>query len=112
LELIEKSETSGSLQNVYNTEMGCLDWKRLAGSLELRNWRFGDQYQPIGTSGAEKIKTLFQLQRIPVWERAQWPVLTSGASIVWTRRFGVSAAFAAGPESNVVLKVGEVAVGC
>jgi len=108
LELLENSETSGLPENVYNTEMGCLDWKRMSGSLELRNWRFGDQYQPMGISGAEKIKTLFQLQRIPVWERAQWPVLTDGASIVWTRRFGASAAFAAGPESTVVLKIGEV----
>jgi tRNA(Ile)-lysidine synthase len=110
LELIEKSETSGLPENVYNSGMGCLDWKRLAGSLELRNWRFGDRYQPIGIPGAAKIKTLFQLQRVPVWERAQWPVLTDGASIVWTRRFGPSAGYAAGPETNVLLKVGEVSI--
>jgi tRNA(Ile)-lysidine synthase len=110
LELIEKSETSGLPYNVYNIEMGCLDWERLSGSLELRNWHFGDQYQPIGIPGAVKIKTLFQLQRIPVWERPQWPVLTDGHSIVWTRRFGVSAGCAAGPESNVVLKLNEVTI--
>jgi tRNA(Ile)-lysidine synthase len=110
LELIEKSETSGLPGNVYNIEMGCLDWKRLAGSLELRNWRFGDQYQPMGLAGAEKIKTLFQLQRIPVWERTQWPVLTDGSSILWARRFGPSADFAGGPESSIVLKIGEVTI--
>ena len=32
--------------------------------------------------GAEKIKTLFQQSRIPVWERRHWPVLMDGASIV------------------------------
>jgi tRNA(Ile)-lysidine synthase len=110
LELIEKSETSVSPWNVYNTEMGCLDWKRLAGSLELRNWRFGDRYQPVGLAGSQKIKTLFQLQRIPVWERAQWPVLTNGESIVWARKFGPAAGFAAGPESSVVLRIGEVTI--
>jgi tRNA(Ile)-lysidine synthase len=110
LELIEKSETSVLPWNVYNTEMGCLDWKLLAGSLELRNWRFGDWYQPVGLAGSVKIKTLFQLQRIPVWERAQWPVLTNGESIVWARRFGPAAGFAAGPESSVVLRVGEVTI--
>ena len=110
LELIEKTETTGLTENVYNIEMGCLDWKRLAGSLQLRNWRFGDQYQPMGIPGTEKLKTLFQLQRIPAWDRGQWPVLTDGSSIVWARRFGASAACAAGPESAVVLKVGEVAI--
>ncbi|MCU1236900.1 MAG: tRNA(Ile)-lysidine synthetase [Candidatus Solibacter sp.] len=110
LELIEKSETSALTENVYNIGMGCLDWERLAGSLELRNWRFGDRYQPMGISGTEKIKTLFQLQRIPVWERAEWPVLTDGMSIVWTRGFGPAAAYAAGPESSTRLKVGEVSI--
>ena len=40
--------------------MGCFDWRGLSGPLELRNWRPGDQYQPTGTAGEEKIKTLFQ----------------------------------------------------
>jgi tRNA(Ile)-lysidine synthase len=110
LELVEKPETIGSSENVYNVEMGCLDWERLAGSLRLRSWQFGDRYQPMGIPGAEKIKTLFQHQRIPVWERAQWPVLTDGASIVWTRRFGPAAALAAGPASSVVLKIAEVSI--
>jgi tRNA(Ile)-lysidine synthetase-like protein len=64
----------------------------------------------MGLAGSEKIKTLFQLQHIPVWERAQWPVLTDGESIVWTRRFGPAASFAAGPESSMVLKIGEVTI--
>jgi tRNA(Ile)-lysidine synthase len=110
LEVIEKPETTGLPGNVYNIEVGCLDWKRLAGSLELRSWRFGDRYQPIGTPGAEKMKTLFQHQRIPVWERAQWPVLTDNASIIWTRRFGPSAAAAAGTGSSVILRIAEVSI--
>jgi tRNA(Ile)-lysidine synthase len=110
LEIVEKSETSGLPDNVYNSGMGCLDWTRLAGSLVLRNWRFGDQYQPMGIPNAIKIKTLFQQQRIPVWERAQWPVLTCDAFIVWTRGFGPAAAYAAGPGSRAVLRINEVTI--
>lgn len=107
LELIEKAETSENSACVYNKEMGGIDWQRLSGPLEVRNWRPGDQYQPQGSTGAEKIKTLFQHARIPLWERRDWPILTGGPDIVWARQFGPAARFAAGPGSKVVLQVRE-----
>jgi hypothetical protein len=53
------------------------------------------------------VKDLFQEARIPEWERGAWPVITRGGAIVWTRRFGAAAEFAARPDSGVVLKVSE-----
>jgi tRNA(Ile)-lysidine synthase len=94
---------------IYNRDAGCLDWQRLSGSLELRNWRPGDQYRPVGYSGQEKIKTLFQQARIPLWERRHWPVVTDGSSIVWVRRFGAAAEVAAEQDTRVVLRIREVA---
>jgi len=64
----------------------------------------------MGIPAARKIKTLFQKARIPVWERAQWPVLTDRESIVWSRRFGTAAAVTAGADSLRILAVGELAV--
>ncbi len=107
LELIEKSETSGVSDNVYNEGMGCLDWGRLSGALELRNWQPGDQFQPVGSTGGKKIKTLFQQARIPIWERSRWPVLLDRSNLVWTRRFGPAAAFVAGDHTKVLLKIRE-----
>ena len=110
LEMLENLETTSSPENVYNNWVGGIDWNRLSGPLKLRNWRPGDQYQPRGVPAARKIKTLFQQARIPVWERAQWPVLTDAESIVWARRFGTAAAVAAGPGSARILAVGEMEV--
>ena len=107
LELIENSETSEMSDNVYNGGMGCLDWGRLSGALELRNWRPGDQYQPVGSTGGKRIKTLFQQARIPVWERSRWPVLLDRSTLVWTRLFGPAAGFAAGEATRVVLRIRE-----
>ena len=95
LELIEKAETFPPPDSVYNSDQGWVDWRALSGTLEIRNWRPGDQYQPKGSAGEEKIKTLFQKARIPRWERPHWPVLTDGSAIVWARQFGVAAPFAA-----------------
>ncbi len=107
LELIEKAETFDSAAYVYNGGVGCLDWGRLSGRLVLRNWRPGDQYQPIGRTHVEKIKTLFQEFRIPIWERRHWPVLTDGGSIVWARFFGPGANCAATAGSGTVLQIRE-----
>jgi tRNA(Ile)-lysidine synthase len=111
LELIEKSKASGTSEMsgcVYNGEMGCLDWRRLSGSLVLRNWKPGDRYQPTGRTAVEKIRTLFQEARIPSWERRDWPVLTDGNSIIWSRQFGPAADLAAGSSTQVVLRVREI----
>jgi tRNA(Ile)-lysidine synthase len=88
-----------SAASVYNDQMNVLDLERSGGALMLRNWRPGDSYRPFGRSHAEKIKTLFQENRVPLWERRRWPVIENGDSILWSRRFGVNAAFAAGPET-------------
>ena len=110
LELIDKSGPSVSPDWVYTSWVGGLDWQRLSGSLELRNWRPGDQYQPVGYSGQEKIKTLFQQARIPLWERRHWPVVTDGSMIVWARRFGPAAGLVAEQDAKVILKIREDAV--
>jgi len=102
-------ELMGPGECEYNNEMSRLDWDRLAGPLELRNWRPGDQYRPEGYRSAEKVKTFFQEARIPLWERRTWPVMVREGEIVWARRFGVAAQYAAGAESRSVLAVREVA---
>jgi tRNA(Ile)-lysidine synthase len=108
LELIDKSETFDSGDSVYNSEMGNLDWARLSGNLELRNWLPGDRYQPLGASGEQKIADLFQDARIPSWDRGQWPVLMDGPEIVWALRFGPAVGRAASPGSKKLLAVKEV----
>lgn len=108
LELIETKATSGSYDYVYNKEVKALDWQRLSGPLELRNWRPGDLYQPAGCTREKKIQSLFQDSRIPVWERDGWPVLIDGGAIVWSRRFGPAARVAAGPGTGLALQIREI----
>jgi len=91
--------------------MDVLDWGRCEGLLTIRNWRPGDSYTPVGKSGAEKIKTLFQENRVPLWERRHWPVIVRGNSILWVRRFGVADEYAAGPASSRVLAIRETSSG-
>jgi len=109
LQVLEKPEAAQPYATVVNE----LDWQRLTTldgvlpSLELRNWRPGDRYRRVGQSHEQKIKLLFQKARVPVWERWNWPIITYNEAIVWIRRFGASAEFAAGPSTRVVLQVAD-----
>ncbi len=94
---------------VYNSDVNALDQAKCLGSLHLRNWRPGDQFERYGHPGAVKIKTLFQDFRIPLWERRRWPVIVMGDAIVWTRRFGANRNFAATTDSESILLVRDLA---
>jgi tRNA(Ile)-lysidine synthase len=106
-QVIEKTGIAQPCVRVVNE----LDWQRLEPrngalpSLELRNWRPGDQYQPAGQSKRQKIKFLFQEARVPLWERGNWPIITYNGTIVWTRQFGAAAEYAADPSTRIVLRV-------
>jgi tRNA(Ile)-lysidine synthase len=103
LELMPPSECR------YNRGVGRLDWGRVSGPLELRNWRPGDQYRPAGHDSPVKIKTLFQQSRIPLWERRNWPLITRGEEILWARLFGPAVEYTAGAESESIVCIRETA---
>ena len=84
-----------------------LDGELMKDGLELRNWRPGDHYRPLGRANEEKIKVLFQEARIPLWERRTWPILAIGDDIVWARHFGPATQYAATSTSRAVVKVWE-----
>jgi tRNA(Ile)-lysidine synthase len=84
-----------------------LSWGRIPAHLELRGWRPGDHYRPVGQSRDQNVKEMFQKARVPSWHRRFWPILSSGTKILWARRFGAAAEFAAGEASEPVLRISE-----
>ncbi len=75
------------------------------GSLAVRNWEPGDQLHRAGHQGAEKIKSLFQEYRVPLWQRRHWPVLVFENEIVWVRQFGCAHKFKRSENSRSVVRV-------
>ena len=62
-----------------------------AQGLKVRNWQFGDAYQPVGSSKPKKIKELFLRKKIGASLRSGWPVVTCGDRIICVRGFPVAA---------------------
>ena len=61
--------------------------------LLARNWEPGDELHRLGHKSADKLKTLFQEQRVRLWERRHWPVVVCDRKIVWARDFGPAQGF-------------------
>lgn len=100
-------EPARSSDSSYTEAVSLLDWGTASGPLVMRSWRAGDRYRPVGRSASCKLKHLFQEARVPEWDRRNWPVITRGESIVWVRRFGPSAEFAAPSSAACVLRIRE-----
>jgi tRNA(Ile)-lysidine synthase len=60
-----------------------LDRGRLDAGLVVRPPRPGDRMQPLGMSGHRKLADIFNSLHIPAGARRNWPVVTSGAEVVW-----------------------------
>ncbi|HTV58837.1 MAG TPA: tRNA lysidine(34) synthetase TilS [Verrucomicrobiae bacterium] len=77
-----------------------LDADLLRTPLVLRNWRPGDAYRPCGRRQSKKLKQLFLARRVPVRQRASWPVLESAGRVVWAWRFPPAAEFGIGRQTR------------
>ncbi|HLX45092.1 MAG TPA: tRNA lysidine(34) synthetase TilS [Bryobacteraceae bacterium] len=63
----------------------------LAARIELRAWRPGDHYRPVGKSRDRKLTEMFQSARVPSWRRRLWPILEGDGKILWAKEFGAAA---------------------
>ncbi|HXF05741.1 MAG TPA: tRNA lysidine(34) synthetase TilS [Blastocatellia bacterium] len=71
-----------------------LDERKLPRHLAVRNRRPGDRYVPAGRHHPRKVKTLMHAARIPLSQRAWWPlVVTSDDQIVCAPELPPAAAF-------------------
>jgi len=84
-----------------------LDLGRIEGPLLLRNCGPGDRFQPAGRGTSHKLKRLLLEKRLGRWERAAWPVLTSGGAIVWVRGLPVAASCAPDARTRKVVVITE-----
>jgi tRNA(Ile)-lysidine synthase len=93
-------ERDTNLENVLDADL-------LKGPLTLRNWQSGDAYRPRGHRQLKKLKQLFLTKRVPKSDRALWPLMECGGSIVWARGMPLSGDFCAGQGTRKGLQIEE-----
>lgn len=105
-QLVERQEAS-AIPNTCDSLVEELDWQQITSNPapELRNWRAGDSYRRVGQAHEQKLKLMFQQERVPLWERRGWPVLAAKGRIVWCRRFGPAADFSPCGSTQTILRI-------
>ena len=96
-----------SRRDTIGESRSTLDRDRLRQPLVLRNWQPGDRFQPAGRADARKFKRLLSELHLSSWERAGWPVLTSGGVLAWARGFPAAAPFAADESTRTGIVISE-----
>jgi tRNA(Ile)-lysidine synthase len=60
-----------------------IDEDSLEGPLVVRARSPGDRFHPLGAPGGKKLKEFLRASRVPLRERASWPIVVSGPKVVW-----------------------------
>jgi tRNA(Ile)-lysidine synthase len=70
----------------------------------VRNFRAGDRFSPLGTSGRQKLKKFFIDHKVDRAERRNCPILVSRGGIIWVAGHRVGHAARIRAETRRVLK--------
>ncbi len=89
------------------TDTGAFDAGTLRSPLLLRSWRPGDAYRPRGHRQSQKLKQMFQAERVPRHQRVHWPVLESAGQVIWTRGMAPAEEFCIRENTRVGLLIEE-----
>lgn len=73
----------GELHLPARNDEAWLDADCCTSALQVRNWRDGDHFQPLGMSGFKKLSDYFIDRKIPLPEKKRIPLLTCGDDILW-----------------------------
>ena len=74
-------------------------------SIELRHWRAGDRFQPIGMANAIKLQDFFVNQKIPRVRRHELLIATTGdGEIFWVEGQRIGERFKVTPETKRILR--------
>lgn len=89
------------------TDTGAFDAGTLRSPLLLRSWRPGDAYRPRGHRQSQKLKQMFQAERVPRQQRVHWPVLESAGQVIWARGMAPAEEFCVRENTRVGLLIEE-----
>ncbi len=76
-----------------DSRVACLDADKLIFPLQVRPWRTGDWFYPLGMQGKKKLSDFMIDHKIPLNLKQRIYVLTSGKAIVWVIGFRIDDRF-------------------
>ncbi len=72
---------------------------------EIRKWKVGDKFQPIGMKGTKKISDFLSDEKISSINKKEHLILTNAGKIVWVIGLRIDERFKVTPETKRILKL-------
>ncbi|MGW8123106.1 tRNA lysidine(34) synthetase TilS [Roseivirga echinicomitans] len=95
----------GNLEVDRNASNAFLDFDKLTFPLEVRAWKEGDYFFPLGMKGKKKLSDFMIDQKIPLNLKDQIRVLTSNGNIVWVIGHRIDDRYKASDQTKTVLSI-------
>ncbi len=89
-----------SLNNA--SDIAQLDYEKLRFPLQLRPWKKGDAFMPLGMRHKKKISDFLIDLKVPLPQKEQVLVLTSHDEIIWVVGFRIDNRFKISPKTKIV----------
>ncbi|MBN1894720.1 tRNA lysidine(34) synthetase TilS [bacterium] len=83
----------------------CLDFDRVGETLQIRTFRRGDRFMPLGLKRKKKVHDFFIDEQVPVHRRTRIPLLVRGEDIVWIIGMRLDERFKITDRTSRILKV-------
>lgn len=66
-----------------NLNIAKFDFEKLSFPLQIRKWRYGDRFKPLGMNNFKKLSDFFVDEKYSVFDKNKQWLLCSGCDIVW-----------------------------
>ncbi|MDL1970225.1 MAG: tRNA lysidine(34) synthetase TilS [Candidatus Desulfofervidaceae bacterium] len=101
--------TKAGLENItLSPSKVYIDLEKAPFPLEIRPYRPGDRFYPLGGKGSKKLKDFFIDVKIPFSERKKYPVFLSQGRVIWIAGLRLDARVMPGPETTKYLVIDKV----
>ncbi|MEO6904273.1 MAG: tRNA lysidine(34) synthetase TilS [Bacteroidia bacterium] len=83
-------------------QQASLDYDKLIFPLEVRRWKAGDRFRPLGMKGEKKLSDFFINKKLSIAEKENTWVLCSAKKIVWVMGFRIDDDYKITPTTNKI----------
>lgn len=105
LESLKRKDVGDVYRKNPDAYTAYLDMDKLEPALELRVWRSGDRYRPLGMRGSLKVSDFWINHKIPARAKSHWPLVFSGDKLVWIPGFQPAQFASITDETQRILKL-------
>ncbi len=88
-----------------NPMIAYLDTDHLTFPIEVRKWKEGDRFVPLGMTGSKKVSDYLIDRKVPLALKSETLVLIVGDQIAWLVGYQISEKFKIGDKTKKVLKI-------